>query len=428
MLRLSLLPAACCLLPALARAQDDRPSHVPVPRASDADPTQLFRERIQQSKSRSELDALLKQFGAGGAFRDPEQMRRLLEDNPQLRDMARKMAQDLSNGDPETQERLRGLIGSVLQSNPELANRYGLTPKMIEEQLRDASRSRPGPSTFSPDRRPRPERPPPRPADRPPTPPRSETAEADRRRWASRLAEWSDKLSRDGMSGPLRDSPAIRDLVRELSDSAANALRSSGSADGLDTQLAAMEERWRAARDWLPQELPESLRSMNWPDVSNVPRPNWHVPTMEVSPPAFSAPRFSASGVDLGTAANVLLAVIGVVVVAAVVWRLRGGSLAADAAGRRPLGPWPLDPSRVATREELIRAFEHLTLLRCGEPARAWHHRAIAAYLGGPEAERRDAAERLAQLYEQARYAPAALSEPDWTAARGPLTLLAGVG
>jgi hypothetical protein len=82
----------------------------------------------------------------------------------------------------------------------------------------------------------------------------------------------------------------------------------------------------------------------------------------------------------------------------------------------------------VATREELIRAFEYLSLLRCGEPARAWHHRAIAACLGGTESERRAAAERLAALYEQARYAPAAGGEPDWTAARGPLAELAGAG
>ena len=35
--------------------------------------------------------------------------------------------------------------------------------------------------------------------------------------------------------------------------------------------------------------------------------------------------------------------------------------------------------ARVADREELIRAFEYLSLLRLGEPARHWHHRAIAA-------------------------------------------------
>src|SRR4051812_50186976 len=92
------------LLHGSAYAQDDRPSHVPVPRATDADPTKLFRDRIEQSKSRTDLDALLKRFGAGGAFGNAEQMRRLLEENPQLRDMARQMARDMATRDPQTPE------------------------------------------------------------------------------------------------------------------------------------------------------------------------------------------------------------------------------------------------------------------------------------------------------------------------------------
>jgi hypothetical protein len=82
----------------------------------------------------------------------------------------------------------------------------------------------------------------------------------------------------------------------------------------------------------------------------------------------------------------------------------------------------------VASRADLIRAFEYLSLARCGEAARSWHHRAIAERLGGAEEERRTAAAGLARLYEQARYAPADHPEPDWTAARRPLTFLAGTG
>src|SRR5207249_2049461 len=127
-----------------AAAQDDRPSHVPVPRAADADPTRLFQDRIQHSKSRADLDSLLRQVGPAGAFRNPEQLRQLLENNPALRDMARKMADDLASDDPATRERLRGLINSVLQSNPDLARRYGLTPQMVERQLRNAAPGRAG--------------------------------------------------------------------------------------------------------------------------------------------------------------------------------------------------------------------------------------------------------------------------------------------
>src|SRR5688572_20146253 len=120
MTRICLLAAACCLMPALpVAAQDDRPSHVPVPRTTDADPTQLFRDRIQNSQSRSDLDALLRQFG-GRAIGNPEQMRQLLQTNPQLREMAERLQKDLRSGDPDTRDRLRGLIDSVIQTNPNL--------------------------------------------------------------------------------------------------------------------------------------------------------------------------------------------------------------------------------------------------------------------------------------------------------------------
>jgi hypothetical protein len=430
MTRICLFAAACCLLPALpVTAQDDRPSHVPVPRTTDADPTQLFRDRIQNSQSRSDLDALLRQFGgAGRSFGTPEQMRQLLQSNPQLREMAERLQKDLRSGDPDTRDRLRGLIDSVIQTNPNLAGR--MSADDVERQLRTLSPSRPGTNGGPPDRNTG------QPVERPPTRtdppgerPRPDAAqEAARRQWTNRIAEWAEKFPRDRLAGPLRDSPAVRDLFRRLSESAADALRNSGGADGLDAQLARMEARWRAARDWLPEELPESMRGLKLPDLSGVPQPNWQVPQLDVSPPAFSAPRFSSPGLDPGALANVALVLVGVVVIAGIVWRLRGGALAAEAAGRRPLGPWPLDPARVASREELIRAFEYLSLLRCGEPARAWHHRAIAACLGGAGAERRDAAARLAALYERARYAPAAGGEPDWSAARGPLQTLAGAG
>jgi hypothetical protein len=127
---------------------------------------------------------------------------------------------------------------------------------------------------------------------------------------------------------------------------------------------------------------------------------------------------------------QVILIGLVIAAVGVVLWRLVGARAAQAIALRRGLGPWPLDPARVASRAELIRAFEYLSLLRCGEKARAWHHRAIAAYLGGTEAQRRAAAERLAELYAQARYAPEVATLPDqaFTDARRHLTYLAGTG
>jgi hypothetical protein len=119
---------------------------------------------------------------------------------------------------------------------------------------------------------------------------------------------------------------------------------------------------------------------------------------------------------------------IGIVAIAAV-WKLltdrRAAQTAAALAGWR-LGPWPVDPSQVTTREELIRAFEYLSLLRFGRPARSWNHRAIAKRLGDQSAE---AAQHLAELYEKARYAPPTdlLPDDEVRDARRDLCLLAGV-
>jgi hypothetical protein len=119
---------------------------------------------------------------------------------------------------------------------------------------------------------------------------------------------------------------------------------------------------------------------------------------------------------------------IGIVAIAAV-WKLladrRAARTAAGLAGWR-LGPWPVDPTQVTTREELIRAFEYLSLLRFGRAARSWNHRAIARRLGDQSAE---AAQHLAMLYEKARYAPPADPLPDEAVrdARRDLCLLAGV-
>jgi hypothetical protein len=99
----------------------------------------------------------------------------------------------------------------------------------------------------------------------------------------------------------------------------------------------------------------------------------------------------------------------------------------AEAAAAARLGPWPVDPSRIATRDELIRAFEYLALLRLGESARATHHRAIADRLG-TTADRALAATELAELYESARYDPTVLDLPSsaWPVARRDLCLLSG--
>ncbi len=103
---------------------------------------------------------------------------------------------------------------------------------------------------------------------------------------------------------------------------------------------------------------------------------------------------------------------------------------AASRAQARPWspGPWPVRPSQVSTRQDLIRAFEHLAYLLLGPGARSLNHLDVAGRLSRDDNGRAGAADRLAHLYEQARYAPPEEVMPlhELTAARGDLAALAG--
>jgi hypothetical protein len=91
-----------------------------------------------------------------------------------------------------------------------------------------------------------------------------------------------------------------------------------------------------------------------------------------------------------------------------------------------------VSPQSVSTRQDVVRAFEYLALLCLGLSAAACHHRELAERLAQQDSgnpKRRQAAEMLAWLYEQARYAPdaEALSQEELTDARHALCCLAGV-
>ncbi len=116
------------------------------------------------------------------------------------------------------------------------------------------------------------------------------------------------------------------------------------------------------------------------------------------------------------------------------------GQAGFGADGEWKLGSWPVPPGAVSTRQDLIRAFEYLALLCLGPAAATCHHRQLAERLaelpphppvpgGMGGASRRQTAEMLAWLYEQARYAPAdeALSQEQLSDARHALSSLAGV-
>lgn len=243
----------------------------------------------------------------------------------------------------------------------------------------------------------------------------------------------------------LRNSPVLRKAIRELS-------RKIEGADerwkALDKGVNAVADKWARLGEALPlgRLLPEkglswprSLTPESWPNL--LPQ----MATRSGGPVAPTMPSAGLSNLGESEGWRVLLIVAILAALGVTLQRLLARARAGSAGREGPawkLGPWPVHPAAVRTREELIRAFEYLSLLRLGPAARHWHHLAIAAGLGqfarpavamrgwgDGSADRRRAAEQLAFLYERARYAPPGepLSETALTTARRDLCLLAGV-
>jgi hypothetical protein len=148
--------------------------------------------------------------------------------------------------------------------------------------------------------------------------------------------------------------------------------------------------------------------------------------------PSVSVPSASGSGGGSWAPAFLSLLLLGLVVLLMCLRSLGAkGQPDRDGDGWR-LGSWPVSPSRVKTRQDVIRAFEYLALLCFGPAASVHHHHELAERLARQDSNnpaRRHAAEMLAWVYEQARYAPAdeALSPEQLSDARHALFLLAGV-
>ncbi|MBM3980497.1 MAG: hypothetical protein FJ304_09440 [Planctomycetes bacterium] len=107
-----------------------------------------------------------------------------------------------------------------------------------------------------------------------------------------------------------------------------------------------------------------------------------------------------------------LLVILLAVIVAAVVWWKWKDIVRPRAARAGPAGPmpWPLDPRDINSREDVVRAFEYLSVLICGPGAKTWTHSTIADELSALVKTHGATAVKLARLYELARYAP--LDEP----------------
>lgn len=367
---------AVLLLPALASAQ--RASRF-VPIEIDGDPERILLERLLRMQTLDINRDLLKKL------LDPKQLERFKQ---------------LNLDDPKLKERL-----------DKLPEDFKAKLKEDLEKLVEQTKKQPGPAQG--------EVPQPAKPVAPPTPkPKSQPKEDLEEKFLRWLKSRMEDMDGSRLGDFIRESPAWSEALSDLRLAALD-------RDGHFPNLGEWAERW----------LPDASRAFeglgglpDLPDVS-LPSLDLRLPAIRGSLPRIGGPSLPSVGFFNGLqwALWILLAVA---VLIGVVYLLRHRRTAAvrQRDGWRP-GPWPVDPARIATAEQLIRAFDYLALLRLGPDAQGCNHRTVAERLG-PEAEpttTRQAAHQLAGLYEQARYAPDAVLSADALAvARQHLCLLAG--
>jgi hypothetical protein len=400
----------------------ERPSHrtIDSPLSQSSNPERDLASRLSGTRaSKERLDDLLRdkeiQKLAQSLLKDPkflESMKSQLrpEQLKELRDrFQRGDSLDQLRRDPELQRLLRGSV-----TNPTLDN------KQRELIQKWAEKNPPSPFPGPPNLPPRvPGSPPfpppgpnppggmPRPSVPPPAPVPPPTSDTTPEWLRERLRTWNNHINKMIKSDP----EGWRDFLKRLAENRQGGEKivrgTLDSARGMGKMLPRMGNL--VPRGVLPSALPR-----------------------------FGVPRLGGgslpSAMTLGSVAQLLLfAVVGVVIVV-LLWRSASWVQAYREASRAEwrLGPWPVAIAAIQTREQLVRAFEYLSLLLLGREARTRHHRALAAQLGqlpdlDPEA-RAEAARQLAERYARARYAPQGepMSEAEFDQARRELRRLAG--
>lgn len=244
--------------------------------------------------------------------------------------------------------------------------------------------------------------------------PKNPEVEKTGERWKKTLEDW--------LGGPVDDiMPEFDEMFEGLFDD--DALNRLGLSDAF-ADLGDWGGDFGDLGSWLGERLDPS--DFDGPSVSGFDLPSVGGGGYD------SLPDISGGGSPLSNP-WIPAAVLGgiALIVVAVAFAVRGpveSTPAGVAAGKRGLGPWPVDPRRVRTAGELITAFEYLAMLKCGESARSANHLEVGDRLAAVTPSAADDARALAGLYEQARYTPAGRKLPAGDVERGRRHLLALTG
>jgi len=372
--RLPALIAVFCLavVVASAFAQDGerRPYHE---FKFDPNVEGLLKKKFQIEKDLGPFKDLVKQILADPAKMpvSPDKIKDMKLDDPKLK----KAVEDWLASDPK----LKDQVAEWIKKNP--PDKQPDVKKLQEDLKKMVEKNdlRPDVPKF----------PPTRPVP-PPKPPEMKAAEEAQRAMKdierSRLGEW------------LRDSPAWQRAMQDLTSNIGKG--TDGKRDWLDNLLARDGKGWKAGEDWWNR-----LRDMPRPDMENC---KWdrHLPAIgEMPAPDIDGPSMPSFG-RLPSVSNAVTWLLIVAVVVLVGWQLlrwtRRGSLPTDP--RAALGPWPIQPGAVATRSDLVKAFDYLALLTLGPDVASWNHCAVAQRWCEKASAHAALVHDLASAYESARY------------------------
>lgn len=366
----------------VARRRSD--SHIEIPSTDDRNPDKLFMDRLKQLKSQSDLSSLLQPGrGLGGSF-DLARFQRMVQENPELLERARQLLHGIDLSDPK----VRSMIDDFVRQF-----RSNVNSEQVLRQLQELQNQRNGGSggggeagaMLIPKNR----------EQQRPSILNGETDE-NGGRWTRDIMNWAERFPKDRLGSALRDSPALRDFMKDL----AKGVRFGSLRDGdtLDKQMARWQDRWESLKSWLPDEWPGGFR----PNLDGLRSVDVRMPRIEFN--ASDSARSAAPALSrVADALPVLYVAIGVLIAMAL-WRMvraRIAARSASAAGDLP--PVPLE--QVDSRRQLIRAFDQLAVWRCGVPARSWNHRTVARNLPRGDGDL-SAVVALADAYEWARYSP----------------------
>ena len=343
-----------------------------------------------------DADALIRQHLADAERLD--QFKKLVE--ALLRDPQRKIDPKLIEGlkpkDPDDQRRLAEWIKKTIQAkkpNPDELRK-------LQELVKPPPPDEAGPDRVLP------------PPDHTPPPPPVE--EEPGRDFMKNVME---RAQDSRLGNVLRDAPAWQKTLDNLKSS----MLKPQEGPGMDLRrLAGALEKLK---------LPEGrwFERLGELKPARLPRTDWSPPAPpRVAMPSVGTPSLPGLS-DLGTLAIWLLCLA---VCAFFLWQASRW-LKHSSGGRRAapgLGPWPVDPGQIATRGDLVKAFDYLAVLTFGFKARPWNHRAVARSLAERGTPLTAAADLLASLYEEARYTEGdeALPAEQRDQARRVLTQLSG--